>query len=205
MKSVRSLLALLMLSMLFVSACAAPAPAAPAAPTQTSSDTEPTTPAEPADSSVDRPSFGEFSAPGLDGEDYTQELFANADLTMVNIWGTFCGPCIREMPDLGELSAEYADKGFQVVGIVVDAASRLGGYDKGIVSAAEDIVTETGAAYTHLLPSEDLIGIKLSQVQSIPETIFVDKNGDIVGKSIIGSKSKEEWQQTIDGYLALVQ
>ncbi len=201
MKSVRSLLALLMLSMLFVSACAAPAPAAPAAPTET----QPATSESAGSSSVDRPSFGEFKAPGLDGEDYTQEIFANADLTMVNIWGTFCGPCIKEMPHLGELSAEYADKGFQIVGIVVDATSRLGGYDKGIVSAAEDIVTETGAIYTHLLPSADLISIKLNQVQSIPETIFVDKNGDIVGKSIIGSKSKEEWQQTIDGYLALVQ
>lgn len=188
MKPVRSLFALLLFTVLLVSACTAPAPEAKS---MTSPDS--------------RPSFGTFTAPGLDGEEYTEELFANADLTMVNIWGTFCNPCIKEMPFLGEISAEYADKGFQIVGIVVDAASRLGGYDKGIISTAEDIIAETGAAYTHLLPSADLISIKLSQVQYIPETVFVDKNGGIVGEPITGGKSKEDWKQIIDAYLALVQ
>ena len=210
MKPIRTLFVLLMLFLLTVTACAAPSPVAsspaPAAPTQAPAINEPAASAEPADSSAaGRPSFGTFTAPGLDGEEYTQELFANADLTMVNIWGTFCGPCIEEMPYLGELSAEYADKGFQIVGVVVDAVSRLGGYDKGIVSAAEDIVAQTGAAYTHLLPSPDLINIKLNQVQYIPETVFVDKNGGIVGEPIVGGKTKEDWKGTIDAYLALVQ
>ena len=31
----------------------------------------------------------------------THEVFDDADLTVINIWGTFCGPCIQEMPDLG--------------------------------------------------------------------------------------------------------
>lgn len=190
MKPFRSLFALLLLAAL-VSACAAPAPATPSPA------------AEP--SAVARPSFGSFTAEGMEGKDYTQELFQNADLTMVNIWGTFCGPCIDEMPYLGELSDEYKDKGFQIVGIVVDAASRLGGYDKKVVSTAWDIIEQTGADYIHLLPSEDLINIKLNQVQYIPETVFVDKNGGIVGEPITGGKSKEEWKELIDGYLALVQ
>lgn len=191
MKPIRALFALLLLPVLLVSSCTAPAPAAP-------------TPAAES-SEAARPSFGSFTAPGIEEKDYTQELFANADLTMVNIWGTFCGPCIEEMPYLGELSAEYKDKGFQIVGIVVDAASRLGGYDKNVVSAAWDIIEQTGADYIHLLPSEDLINIKLNQVQYIPETVFVDKNGGIVGEPIVGGKSKEDWKQTIDTYLALVQ
>ncbi len=190
MKPIRSLLVLL-LSVLLLSACSAPAPVAPT-PAAESSETA-------------RPSFGSFTAPGIEEKDYTQELFANADLTMVNIWGTFCSPCIEEMPYLGELSKEYADKGFQIVGIVVDAASRLGGYDKTVVSEAWDIIEKTGADYIHLLPSEDLINIKLNKVQYIPETVFVDKNGGIVGEPITGGKSKEEWKQVIDAYLALVQ
>ena len=56
--------------------------------------------------------FGHFDAKTLDGEEVTEEIFANADLTMVNIWGTFCGPCIEEMPYLGEISREYEEKGF---------------------------------------------------------------------------------------------
>ena len=64
--------------------------------------------------------FGHFDSQTLEGEEVTEEIFANADLTMVNIWGTFCGPCISEMPDLGEIADEYAEKGVQIVGIVSD-------------------------------------------------------------------------------------
>ena len=45
--------------------------------------------------------FGSFTAQTLDGTEVTQDIFKETDLTMVNIWGTFCGPCIREMPELG--------------------------------------------------------------------------------------------------------
>ena len=44
---------------------------------------------------------------------------------MVNIWATFCSPCIREMPELAELNEAYGDN-FQVIGIVVDAADENG-------------------------------------------------------------------------------
>ena len=64
--------------------------------------------------------FGNFETVTLEGETVTQEIFAEADLNMVNIWGTFCGPCIREMPELGELSDEYADKGVQIIGMLTD-------------------------------------------------------------------------------------
>ena len=50
--------------------------------------------------------FGAFESETLDGEKVTEEIFQQADLTMVNIWATFCGPCIQEMPDLAQLSEE---------------------------------------------------------------------------------------------------
>ncbi len=209
MKSIRPLFALLLVSLLLVASCAAPSPVPVApteAPAQSLGDAEAAAPLPETSPAATRPSFGVFTAPGIEGKDYTEALFQNADLTMVNIWGTFCSPCIEEMPYLGEIAAEYKEKGFQIVGIVVDAASRSGeDYDKDVVSAAFDIIEQTGADYIHLLPSEDLINIKLNQVQYIPETVFVDKNGGIVGKSIIGGKSKEDWKKTIDAYLALAQ
>ena len=45
-----------------------------------------------------------FISTDLDGNAVDNAVFENAELTFVNIWGTFCGPCINEMPDLGELS-----------------------------------------------------------------------------------------------------
>lgn len=149
--------------------------------------------------------FTSFTADTLDGESVTQDIFADYDLTMVNIWGTFCGPCINEMPDLGEIQAEYQDKGFQIVGIVIDVFDRDGTVSEDQLDLAREIVDTTGAAYTHLIPSENLILAKLKDVTAIPETVFVDKEGNFVGKSYLGSKSKEQWIKIIDSMLEELQ
>lgn len=140
--------------------------------------------------------FGTFSSQTLEGEEVSQDIFAQADLTMVNIWGTFCGPCIREMPDLGEISRDYADQGVQIVGMVSDVIKPLDGSQPDTDTALE-IVEATQADYTHILLSEDLYRGYLGEVQVVPTTVFVDKNGEEVGV-YTGSKSKEEWVSIIE-------
>ena len=123
---------------------------------------------------------------------------------MVNVWATFCGPCINEMPDLGELAAEYADKGVQIIGLVSDTMDSDGTISDSQVETAKEIVAETRADYRHLLPSDDLLGI-LSQIYAVPTTFFVDSEGVQVGDAIVTAQSKEKWIETIDGMLAEVQ
>ena len=41
---------------------------------------------------------------------------------LINIWASWCGPCLREMPELQRFSAEQAGNGVQVVGIALDDA-----------------------------------------------------------------------------------
>ena len=145
-----------------------------------------------------------FSATDLDGNTIDQSMLADYDLTMVNVWATFCGPCIKEMPDLGALSQEYQDKGVQIIGLVSDVLNSDGTINEEQVQTARDIVSETGAAYTHLLPSEDLYGV-LSQIQYVPTTFFVDSTGAQVGSAVISAQSKDKWIETIDAMLAEVQ
>jgi len=142
--------------------------------------------------------FGVFNSQTLEGEEVTEKIFANADLTMVNIWGTFCGPCISEMPDLGEISREYADKGFQIVGMLCDVM------EPGDETALE-IVGETKADYTHIIASEDLTMNVLQYVSSVPTTVFVDKEGNLVGEVYAGARDKTTWELIINQNLALVQ
>ena len=40
---------------------------------------------------------------------------------VVNLWATWCGPCVKEMPTLAALQKAYADKGVKVVAISIDA------------------------------------------------------------------------------------
>ena len=146
-----------------------------------------------------------FTAQDLSGNQVDQSIFTGYKLTMVNIWATFCGPCLSEMPELGEIHAQYAEKGVQVVGIVTDVLNQDGSYNEAQIATARDAVSLTGADYLHLLPSPDLIVNKLQYVTAVPETIFVDSQGNQVGESYLGAKSKDQWTAIIDELLAQVE
>lgn len=144
--------------------------------------------------------FGTFSTTTLSGEAVSEEVLEGCRLTMVNIWATFCGPCIQEMPHLGELDEEFGED-FRVVGIVVDTADRNGNPLSEKRDEALAIVEETGADYLHLMPSKTLNRAYLDGVQSVPETVFLDENGNQLGKSYLGARSKEEWKRIIETLL----
>lgn len=151
---------------------------------------------------VEYGSFGKFTAIDLAGNKVTEDVFKGKKLTMINIWATFCRPCINEMPDLELLNKEYADKDFQIIGIVCDVTPVGDIYDRDLYESALDVVEMTGVTYPSLLPSESLDIIKLSEVYSVPETIFVDENGKIVDESYIGSRSLEDWKAIVDSIYA---
>lgn len=142
-----------------------------------------------------------FSATDLDGGAVDQTIFADFDLTMVNIWGTFCAPCIREMPGLAELNLEYADQSFQVIGIIIDAADRNFAPIQDKLTDARVIIAATQADYAHLLPSESLNDALLADIQAVPYTIFVNSEGCQVGESFLGARTKQSWQEIIDALL----
>ena len=141
-----------------------------------------------------------FSTTDLDGNSVDQSVFADHKLTMVNVWATFCGPCISEMPELGTLASEYADKGMQIVGLVSDVTDSDGNLDEAQLSLARDIVAETGANYLHVVPGEGLYGL-LSQVSGVPTTLFVDSEGKQVGTAYIGAKDLDGWKAVADELL----
>lgn len=138
------------------------------------------------------------------GNEVDQTIFKNSKLTLVNVWATFCPPCLVEMPDLAELSEEYDIRDVQVVGIINDVYSPNQRVFERNLQTAASIIMQTGADYTHLIPSEDLYNLRLKDVQFVPETFFVDNTGKIVGKTVIGAKSKSEWKKIIDENLKLV-
>lgn len=145
--------------------------------------------------------FGKFEAVTVDGERVDQTLF-EGKITMVNIWATYCGPCVKEMPYFETISKEYADKNFQIVGIVSDVYMYSdGSHDEGLVSEAKSIIGDTGVSYVNMLPSAELINGKLSTIKYVPETVFLDEEGNLIGESYIGSMSYEDWCTIIDSVL----
>lgn len=142
-----------------------------------------------------------FETAELDGRPVTDALFTQNKITMINIWGTFCPPCIREMPDLGRLSADYKGKGVQIVGVVIDAMDRYGNVDNKIKEDAYKIIDKTKADYLHIVPTITMFYGFLRDVQVVPTTIFVDSSGHQIGEAYLGSRSYKDWKKIIDNLL----
>lgn len=149
--------------------------------------------AEPAQNEPSEGSIA-FEATDMDGNTVTADVFSQSKLSMVNVWATYCGPCLNEMPSLGELAAEYEPEEFQLIGIVSDV---MEGDDQTYV---ESLIEETGANYTHLLLNESLYYALLTDVSVVPTTFFVDQEGTVLGAAL-GARDKTEWEELINGLL----
>ena len=199
----KRILALLLTgTLLIVSACAAPAGDA-ASPTPNPAGEAAGEPAsDPAGEASKQSGAFTFSAVTVEGEPVTEALFSIHPVTMVNVWATFCGPCLSEMPDLGDLSQEYAAKGLSIVGVVGDVGSANGTISEADYAAVEKIIQDTGASYTHLLPSGDAKTLFLDKTAAYPTTYFVDSNGKTITQPIVGSRSRDQWVSILDEVLS---
>ena len=143
---------------------------------------------------------GLYGVNAVDHSEVTADILAGKKLTMVNVWATYCNPCISEMPDLGRLSADYADKGVQIIGIVSDV-----GYaeapDTETLAYANVIIDSTGANYLHLVPGQGLLYGALRDLNAVPTTYFLDEGGNIL-HVLSGSRNYDAWSAVIDELLA---
>ncbi len=136
----------------------------------------------------------EFSATDLDGNTVTNDIFGQKDVTVVNVWGTFCSPCVGEMPELGEWNKELQDN-VQLIGVLCDVPEG----DAEQTAAAKEILDAAKADFTNIIPSGELTDW-VNGIYSVPTTMLVDKNGDIVGDPIIGA-DVEGYKSAVENYL----
>lgn len=153
-------------------------------------------PAQSASSSGEEPApiYITFEGTNLEGNSVSQDVFLQSRLTMVNVWATYCNPCLNEMPGLGELAAEYDRSEFQIIGIVSDVWE---GEDQSLV---EKLVQETGASYPHLLANDSISRAILSSVSGVPTTFFFDGEGAYLG-GVVGSAEKSKWEEIVNELL----
>jgi thiol-disulfide isomerase/thioredoxin len=91
---------------------------------------------------------------------------------VINFWATWCAPCRREIPMLGHLATQWADRGVAVIGIAVDHAQSVANYAQ-----------ELKIPYPLLVGEQDGLDAALALgVASpvFPFTVFTDDTGEIV-------------------------
>ena len=148
------------------------------------------------ESGIEATQIGAFDTTDLQGNSVTQDVFQEADLTLVNFWGTFCGPCIREMPELQALAEEYAGR-VTVLGVISDMEDLS---DSDTKDEAEEITTGQGVKFSNVIPQGSLKDIADS-LQFVPTTVIVDKDGNFVGSPVVGADI-EGYRKVIEDYFA---
>jgi len=140
-----------------------------------------------------------FTATTIDGETLTSDCFADSKLTMINIWATYCNPCLVEMPYLGAIATEYDKSDFQLIGLISDVMDYDNSVDYDeVIALIKDVSADT---FPHLIGNRDLTLEFLTFISGVPTTFFVNQDSEILGY-VVGSQTKETWIEIIDGLLA---
>jgi peroxiredoxin len=106
-------------------------------------------------------------------------------VVLLNVWATWCTPCIREMPALERLHRAHEAEGLSVVAVSVDASTPgLGAAD------VERFVNDLGVSFTILLDPGGEIENRF-RVSGLPMTYLIDRDGRIRQK-IVGAR---EWDE----------
>ena len=118
----------------------------------------------------------EFTTTDLDGNPVSSaDLFAQNEITLLNIWATWCGPCVGEFEDLQGIYKRMAEKGVGVVGLMIDDDVEL----------AREELEEFGVKYPVILAPENLDDLVF--VNAYPTSVFVGKDGTVVAGPVVGA------------------
>lgn len=126
-------------------------------------------------------SLGSFTTEDLDGNEVTEAYFADADVTIVHIWATYCDPCLEEMENLGKMAESLPDNA-KVLGIVADVNSP----DAEEKEAAKQIISDNNVKFPSVIANDSFTKL-LTSVVGVPTTFIVDSEGNIVAEPIVGS------------------
>lgn len=132
--------------------------------------------------------FPQFNLLDFNGTKFNSvDTFAANKVTLVNFWGTFCGPCIREMPALEQLRQNYAGQGLGIIGIVLDSNK---------AKEAKLMAGKLGTGYPHLLDD----GRYNPYIYAVPQTLLVDSEGKVL-VSVVGARSIQQFINMVEPYL----
>lgn len=131
----------------------------------------------------------EFTTTDLDGNPVSSaDLFAQNEITMVNIWATWCGPCVGELAELQEINERLKDKDCAVIGLLADDD----------LDTAKQLIAENGVTYPVVLTPDNIYD--LFYFEYIPTSYFIGRDSTILAVPIVGA-DVTAYEITIDALL----
>ncbi len=138
----------------------------------------------------------DYSPSDLDGKmTRLGDLIPENRVTMLNVWGISCAPCLLEIPNLVRLREAYKDRGFEIIGLAADLLDPWGETDPVLLEEAKELVSDLKVTYPILVMSGEIR--KQMQIIATPTTFFVNSKGEVIGDVIMGTRSETEWDRLI--------
>ncbi len=136
----------------------------------------------------------EFTTTDLDGNVVkSSDIFAENEITMINVWATWCHWCVQELGELEEINSRLAEKNCAVVGLLGD------GIDEETIEEGKELLKENGVTYLNIVPWDDTF--EVLDMEGWPSTFFVDSEGKFVGTPVVGAMT---WiyEEAVDNLLS---
>lgn len=127
------------------------------------------------------------------GDSVSLRTLARGEVTLINIWATWCEPCKEEMPAMQRTYAELAPRGFKILAVSID---------NGDGAPVKEFAERLGITFNILQDRSGSIQ-QVYQTTGVPESFLLDRDGTIV-KRVIGA---HDWssvanRKLVDRYLA---
>ncbi len=116
--------------------------------------------------------IGDLALKSVDGRDVRLKDVIGGKVALVDYWATWCAPCLAAMPHLDELNKRFKDRGFTVLGVMIDAnAARIG----------PDFIRKRNLSYPNLLDDDAVQSEKvIGTVTGIPMLLLVNREGKVL-------------------------
>lgn len=132
-------------------------------------------------------------------QDFTWEengkTFSFSDLTknkvvFLNFWGTWCGPCRQEIPDIIKIDKELKGKDFVIIGIALERDMA------NAITNVQNFAESRGIQYINFIGKSDIVNA-YGGIGGVPTTYIIDKTGS-VNEVIVGARPYNVFMQSIE-------
>ena len=125
----------------------------------------------------------EISLPTPNGKEIALSSL-KGKLVLIDFWASWCGPCRKEMPNVVKIYSKFKNKGFEIYGVSLDQ-------DK---EKWMEAITKDGINWPQVsdLKYWDNVAAKIYNVQGIPYTVLIDKDGKIIAKNLRGQELEKK-------------